>query len=60
MVEMGGPVKVSAAEVKAKFRSKKEIYFFLTVHVNAYLPGCDTITLYFLRDLLSGKAKCKY
>ena len=31
----------------------------MTVKVRAYLPAFETITLYFLRDLMSGKSKCK-
>ena len=52
-------VKISAAEFSAKFRSKKECYFFLTVTVKAYLPGYETVTIYFLKDLMSGAKKCK-
>ena len=60
MVEQRATVRVNAAEVAAKYRSKPECYSFLTVRVKAYLPGADTITVYFLRDLISGKTKCKH
>ena len=55
------PVKtaVTAAAFGAKFRSKREIYVFFTVDVKAYLCGCDCLTIYFLKDLLRGKRKCK-
>ena len=59
MVEERQPVQVSAALVAAKYRSKAECYSFLTVRVKAYLPSHETVTVYFLRDLISGKAKCK-
>ena len=52
-------VKVNAASFAAKYRSKVECYSFMTVKVRAYLPSYETITLYFLRDLMSGKSKCK-
>ena len=52
-------VKISAAEFAAKFRSKKECYFFMTVTVKAYLPGYETVTIYFLKDLMSGAKKRK-
>ena len=59
MVEQRAPVPVNAALVAAKYRSKPECYSFLTVKVKAYLPSCDTVTIYFLRDLISGNSKCK-
>ena len=60
MVEQRETVQVNAALVAAKYRSKPECYSFLTVKVKAYLPSHETVTLYFLRDLISGTAKCKY
>jgi len=59
MVEERASVQVNAALVAAKYRSKPECYSFLTVKVKAYLPSHETVTVYFLRDLISGKAKCK-
>ena len=32
-------------------------YSFLTVDANTYLPNIDTVTLYYLRDLMSGAKK---
>ena len=49
--------KVTAAAFSSKFRSKKEIYVFLTVDVRAYLCNCDNLTSYFLKDLIAGKRK---
>jgi len=46
---------ITAAAFSSKFRSKREIYVFLTVDVRAYLPNCDNLTIYFLKDLVSGK-----
>ena len=53
------PVKkaVTAATFASKFRSKREIYVFLTVDVKAYLCHCDNLTIYFLKDLVMGKKK---
>ena len=59
MVDQRAPVHVNAAEFAAKYRSKPECYSFLTVKVKAYLPSAETITLYFIRDIISGKCKCK-
>ena len=44
----------------AKYRSKREVYTFLTIDGNAYLSAFDTLTVYFLRDLVAGKKKCKW
>ena len=41
----------------SKFKSKREIYTFLTVDGKAYLPPHDNVTIYFLKDLMSGKKK---
>ena len=60
---------LNAASFAAKYRNKKEIYYFMTVNVKAYLPGYETVTIYFLKgkcallddllftDLMSGKKK---
>ena len=47
-------VGVSAASFGAKFRSKRECYNFLTVECKFYLPAYDTLTIYFLKDLITG------
>ena len=49
--------KITAATFQSKFRSKKELYVFLTVDVKAYLCNCDNLTVYYLKDLVSGKRK---
>ena len=48
---------VTAATFASKFRSKREIYVFLTVDVKAYLCACANLTIYFLKDLVMGKRK---
>ena len=48
---------VTASAFAAKFRSKREIYVFLTIDVKAYLCPCDNVTIYFLKDLVMGKRK---
>ena len=62
---------VTSAQFAAKFRSKRgkysdsltsifaEIFTFLTVDVKAYLPPVHTVTIYFLKDLIAGRKKCK-
>ena len=48
---------VTAASFGSKFRSKRQIFVFLTVDVQAYLCSCDNLTIYFLKDLIAGKRK---
>ena len=54
------PVKarLTTSEFSAKFRSKNEVYAFLSIDVEAYLPSKDCVTIYFLKDLVNGKKKC--
>ena len=54
-----GPVKVSAKEFAAKFKSKYEVYRFLTVDAHCYLSPYNTVSIYFLKDLAAGTKKCK-
>ena len=36
---------VTAAQVAAKFKSKKEIFYFLTLDAKAYLPHHSNVTI---------------
>jgi len=36
---------ITAAQAAAKFRSKKEVYYFLTLDAKAYLPHHSTVTV---------------
>ncbi len=49
--------QVTSAAFSAKFCSKREIFVFLTVDAKAYLCNCDNLTIYFLKDIVSGKRK---
>ena len=51
--------QISAASFAAKFASKKELFNFLAVEVGAYLCSHEVLTIYFLKDLVSGKKKRK-
>ena len=43
---------ITTAEFSAKFKSKREIYLFLSVDCKAYLCACDNLTIYFLKGKL--------
>ena len=51
--------RITAAEFAAKYKSKKEVYQLLTIDVGAYLPSYQLVTIYFLKDLLSGAKQRK-
>ena len=51
--------RVMAKAFAAKFKSKYEVYRFLTLDVRAYLPPYETITIYFMKSLIAGESKCK-
>ena len=53
-------MRITAKEFAAKFSSKRECYTFLTIDCKAYLPHYDTVTIYFLKDLIAGSKKCKF
>ena len=60
MVQAGPKQRITTAEFAAKFRSKYEVYQFLTIDALAYLPPPECVTIYFLKDLVRGVKGCKY
>ena len=48
---------VTAAEFAAKYRSKQEVFRFLSFEVGAYLPSYDSVTIWHLKDLAAGRRK---
>ena len=50
---------MAAKTFSAKFRSKKEVWNFLTIEVGAYLPPYENVTIYHLKDLISGLKKVR-
>ena len=51
--------RVTTAEFAAKFRSKYEVYQFLTIDAKAYLPAPECVTIYFLKEIVRGEKKSK-
>ena len=54
------PQFVNVAAFSSKFRTKREIFTFLAVDGEAYLPPFEPVTVYFLKDIIQGQKKCKY
>ena len=59
-IEQPQQVNVLAKEIGAKYSTKYEIYKFLHEKVGVYLPAHRMVTIYFLKDLISGAKKSKY
>ena len=51
------PPVVTSAAFNAKFRSKQEVYRFLSFDCGAYLPSYQTVTIFHCRDLAAGKRR---
>ena len=51
-------VNVPVQEFAAKYQTKKEIYDFLTVNCKVVCPPADTVTIWHLRDMMSGVKGC--
>ena len=49
------PCIVTEAEFSAKYRSKPEVYRFLSFDVGAYVPPYDNVTVWHLKDLARGR-----
>ena len=56
LVDSMEPSYVNVNSFSAKYRSKREIYTFLTVDGEVYLPPFETV--YFLKDIVEGNKKC--
>ena len=54
-----GPVSINVKEFAARFRSKYEIYSFLTVECHFYLPSYDQTSIWWLRAIALGEKKGK-
>ena len=46
------PQFVNVNSFSAKYRNKREIYTFLTVDGEVYLPPFETVTVYYLKDII--------
>lgn len=52
-------VNVLSSTWGAKASTKYENYLILVTEVNAYLPRVEHVTMYFLKDIISSRKKCK-
>ena len=50
-------VPVNAKSFGAKYRTKREVYRFLTHDCGAYLSSYETMTIFHLKDLMAGKRR---
>ena len=54
---VGSKVKVSVKEASSKMQTKQEIYNFLIYDCGRYLCDSDSLTTYFMKDIITGKRK---
>jgi hypothetical protein len=47
--------QISVFELMNKFRSKREIYNFIAMDGQAYLPRYDSTNIYFLKQIMQGR-----
>ena len=51
------PIRITVEEWAAKAKDKNENYRMVASENGAYLPHVDCLTMWYLRDLASGKKK---
>ena len=51
------PKKVDQKNFSAKFSTKAEVFRFLNLEADVYLPHYQTVTIWHLRDLAAGIKK---
>ena len=59
MNAMNANVQVNAKAFATKYQSKRECWNFLAVQAAAYLPAFHCVTLFYLKQIIAGKKRCK-
>jgi hypothetical protein len=49
------PIMVPIGSLQGTFRAKREVYLLLSIDCQAYLDAEKCITIYFLKQLMSGE-----
>lgn len=52
--------QVNINDITSKFRSKKELYNFLSQECGAYLPRHNSTNIYFLKDIIMGEKEVDF
>ena len=50
-------VKIAPQAFASKYKSKKEIWRFMGSEASVYLPAYETVTIFHMRDLVSGRRR---
>jgi hypothetical protein len=53
------PIMVPIGALQGTMRCKREVYLCLSIDCKAYLDDEKNITIYFLKQLISGEKLCK-
>lgn len=59
IIQAPATVKISTKEFAAKYKSKREVFNFLSVDMGVYVPPYEQVSIYHLKDLLTSKKKRK-
>ena len=54
------PESVNIGLFAAKYRSKREVYRFVSYECKIFVPSLETVTMAHLSDLISNKKMCVY
>jgi hypothetical protein len=55
MIKTKKSQKIFVQAFQAKFSNKKEVFRFLSQDCKVYLPHVDSISIWFMRDIVQGK-----
>ena len=53
-------VKHNVSQLQERFKSKNELYKFLTQECGIYLPKNNCTNIYFLKDIMTGKKEVSF
>ena len=52
-------VRMNINQLKERFRSKNELFKFLSIDCSAYLPKKESTNVYFLKDIMNGRKEVR-
>ena len=59
LIDTVSTIQVNVNNLKAKLTTKHDLYQFVTLHLNAFLPAERHVTVYYIKDIISGTKKIR-
>jgi hypothetical protein len=59
-LNQNGKVELLSSSWAAKAQTKYEIYVLLVTEAKVFLPKCQCLTMYFLKEIISAKKRRKF